>query len=471
MLKQTLLTTAGLLAAQAAHAAPAADRPNFVFIIADDLGWADVGFHGGAAPTPHLDRLAREGVELMQHYVHPVCSPTRTALMSGRYASRFGVTGPQNNLAMPLDTVILPKALKSVGYDTCLPGKWHLGSKLEWGPRKFGFDHSYGSLAGGVGPWDHRYKSGIYSITWHRDEALIEEKGHVTDLITAEAVRWIGERGSDSTNAAPFFLYVPFTAVHLPIKEPKEILDRVPASITGEIPRQYAACVMHLDESVGRIVGALEKKGVRNNTLVVFTSDNGGSTAPNSTQPYPPDDYPEGKLPGDNRPLRGEKGSLYEGGIHVPTVASWPGRLKPGKVDSPVHVADWMPTLTGLAGYEGSDDLRWDGRDIRRLLEGEKAEPRVLYGAAPGFRGAFVRDGDWKLIDFGGGKRAAELYDLKADPNENENLAAREPERVARLQELLLKQAAADKDRVPPKETTEGAAKPGNAKKGAAKSE
>jgi arylsulfatase A-like enzyme len=470
MLTRTLLTLAVLFIAQAASAN---DRPNIVFIIADDLGWADVGFHGGTAPTPHLDKLAREGVELAQHYVHPVCSPTRTALMSGRYASRFGVTGPQNNLAMPLDTVTLPKALKSVGYETCLTGKWHLGSKPEWGPRKFGFDHSYGSLAGGVGPWDHRYKEGIYSVTWHRDEQLIEEKGHVTDLITNEAVQWIASR-----SAAPFFLYVPFTAVHLPIKEPKEYLDGVPPAITGEIPRQYAACIMHLDDGVGRILGALDKKGVRENTLVVFTSDNGGSTATNSTQPYPPDDYPVGKLPGDNRPLRGEKGSLYEGGIRVPTIASWPGRLKPGKVDSPVHVTDWMPTLTGLAGYEAvsslrqaGGDLHWDGRDIRGLLEGGKAESRVLYGAAPGFRGGFVRDGDWKLIDFGGGNRPAELYDLQADPYEKENLAAREPQRVARLKDLLARAAAADNDRVPPKETKEGAAKPGNAKKGAAKPE
>ena len=146
-------------------------------------------------------------------------------------------------------------------------------------------------------------------------------------------------------------------------------------------------------------------------------------------------------------------------------------RLKPGKVESPVHVADWMPTLTKLAGYQASGDLRWDGRDIRGLLEGGKAEPRVLYGAAAGFRGAFVRDGDWKLVEFEGGKRPAELYNLAADPNEQENLAAGEPERVARLKDLLAKAAAADNDRVPPKETNEGAAKPGNAKKSAAKSE
>ena len=196
-----------------------------MLIIADDLGWADVGFHGGNVPTPHLDRLAREGVELAQHYVHPVCSPTRTALMSGRYAGRFGVTAPQATQAMPFDTVTLPKALKSVDYETCLTGKWHLGSKPDWGPRQFGFDHTYGSFAGGVGPWNHRYKVGPFSFTWHRDDKLIEEEGHVTDLIAKEATDWIASRGEKNS----FFLYVPFTAVHLPIKEPEEYLKRVPA--------------------------------------------------------------------------------------------------------------------------------------------------------------------------------------------------------------------------------------------------
>jgi arylsulfatase A-like enzyme len=428
-----------------------ASRPNIVFILADDLGYADVGFHGGNAPTPHLDRLAREGIDLVTHYVHPVCSPTRTALMSGRYASRFGVTSPQALQAMPFDTVTLPKALQSVGYETCLTGKWHLGSKPEWGPRRFGFDHTYGSLGGGVGPWNHRYKVGPFSHTWHRDDKLIEEDGHVTDLIAKEATDWIAARTA-GPEGKPFFLYVPFTAVHLPIKEPEEWLKRAPAAITGDVPRQYAACVMHLDDAVGRIVAALDKKGVRDNTLVVFTSDNGGSWVENNDTKYPDDIYPSGKLTGNNRPLRGQKGQLYEGGIRVPTIAAWPGRLKPGKIEAPLHVADWMPTLTRLAGYQASGDLRWDGRDIGDLLAGGKGEPRTIYGAAPGFRGAFVRDGDWKLIVARGAKSTEELFDLATDPHEQTNLADREPERVVRLKELLAKAAAADNDRVPPRD-------------------
>lgn len=438
------LMCAGVLCPTAGRAR----QPNIVFIIADDLGWADVGFHGGSAPTPNLDKLSREGVELSQHYVFPVCSPTRATLLSGRYCTRFGVTSPGNSRAYPFDTGTLPRALKAAGYDTCLTGKWHLGSKPEWGPNHFGFDYSYGSLAGGVGPWDHSYKKGEFARTWHRNETLVAEEGHVTDLITGEALRWLDSRG-----ARPFFLYVPFTAVHLPVKEPKEWLDRVPGSISGEIARHYAACVMHLDDSVGRIVAALEKTGRREDTLVVFTSDNGGSTAENAGQTYPPDGYPEGRLPGNNMPLRGEKGSLYEGGIRVPTFVNWPGKLKPGRIGSPLGVADWMPTFCALAGHEPDTDLRWDGQNIWPVLSGEAVPPaRLLYWAGPGFKQQAVRDGDWKLVVTKGAKdkpNKEELFDLATDPNEATDLAAQMPDKVAQLKEKLRKVAEADRDAVP----------------------
>lgn len=414
-------------------------RVNIVFIIADDLGWADVAFHGGNAPTPHLDRLAREGLELAQHYVAPVCSPTRAALLTGRYWSRFGVTSPTNERALPWDTVTLPRALKNAGYDTCLTGKWHLGSLPEQGPNHFGFDHSYGSLAGGVSPWNHRYKQGPFSQTWHRNEKLIEEQGHVTDLITAEAVKWIEARGN-----APFFLYVPFTAVHLPVKEPADWMARVPAGITGDVPRHYAACIMHLDDSVGRILAALDKKGVRNNTVVVFTSDNGGSTSENNDLKYPDDNCPNGKLPGNNLPLRGKKGDLYEGGVRVPTIISWPGHMKPGTFNGVAHISDWMPTFCALAGYKPSKDLKWDGQDLWPQLSGvEAAKPRAIYGAAPGFRARMVRDGDWKLIV---SQDKAELFNLARDPNETTDLAAKEPDKVAALRAKLAELSRADKD-------------------------
>ena len=427
-------------------ASAATPPPNIVFIIADDLGYADVAFHGGSAPTPHLDRLAREGVELTQHYVAATCTPTRSGLMSGRFWSRFGIAGPDNKRAFRWDQLTLARALKGVGYETALIGKWHLGSKPEWGPGKFGFDHSYGSLAGGVGPYNHFYKQGEFSVTWHRNGRFITEEGHVTDLIVREAEQWIAQRG-----AQPFFLYLPFTAVHLPVKEPQAWLDRVPAAITGEVARQYAASIMHLDDAVGRVLAALEQAGKRGNTLVIFTSDNGGSTAENNDTQYPADGYVSGRLTGSNRPLRGGKGDLYEGGIRVPTVANWPGRLRPGRCDVPLHIVDWMPTLTKLAGFRAEGDPRWDGADVWPQISGaSRAAPsRPLYWTTP--RARAVREGDWKLIEQpvrGEAKARVELFHVAADPNETTELAARHPDRVAALQATLAAVAARDRDAV-----------------------
>ena len=420
-------------------------KPNIVFIIADDLGWADVAFHGGNAPTPNLDKLAKEGLELTQHYVAPVCSPTRAGLLTGRCWSRFGVTSPQNELALPSDTVTLPRALKEAGYDTCLSGKWHLGSKPEWGPNHYGFDHSYGSLAGGVGPWNHFYKKGPFSTTWHRNEQLIVDEGHVTDLIAGEAIRWLGERGE-----RPFFLYVPFTAVHLPIKEPAEWLARVPPQIEGEVPRHYAACVMHLDDAVGKIVAALEKSGKRENTLLIFTSDNGGSTASNNDTKYPEDNYPDGKLPGNNAPLRGKKVDLYEGGIRVPTIANWPGKLPAGKCETPLQITDWMPTFCALAEHVPEANLKWDGMNAWPAMIGKADRvDRPLYWAAPGFRATAVRYGDWKLIATGkDGMTKTELFNLASDPNEKTDLAEKMPDKVREMRSKLVEMAKADRDAV-----------------------
>jgi arylsulfatase A-like enzyme len=427
------------------------ERPDIVFIIADDLGWADVGFHGGMAPTPNLDRLAREGLELTHHYVAPVCSPTRTGLMTGRFWSRFGVTQPQNERALPWETVTLPKALGQAGYDTCLTGKWHLGSKPEWGPLHYGFDHAYGSLAGGVGPNNHFYKQGPFSITWHRNERLVTEEGHVTDLITDEAVKWLRQRGEK-----PFFLYMPYTAVHLPVKEPATWLNKVPTSVTGDVARHYAACLMHLDDAVGRILKTLEETGRRNRTLIVFTSDNGASTAENSDPKYPPDDYPRGRLPGSNLPNRGEKGSLHEGGIRVPTVVSWPGMLKPGKYDAPVHITDWMPTFCALAGHRPEQDLKWDGANLWPQLSGQSPalDNRQLYWTGPGFRERAVREGPWKLIETQGGKQkptAIQLFNLDTDPGEASDLSRQQPEKAAALLGLLERLSARDRDSVVPR--------------------
>ena len=422
--------------------AESASRPNIVFIIADDLGWADVEFHGGNAPTPNLSGLAEEGLELTSHYVAPVCSPTRAGLLTGRYWSRFGITTPTNERGLPWDTMTLPKALRSQGYETCLVGKWHLGSKPQWGPNLYGFDHAYGSLAGGVTSWTHRYKKGPFSTTWHRNGTLLEEEGHVTDLLTREAVHWIDQRGEE-----PFFLYVPFTAIHLPINEPESWLAKVPDEITSEIGRQYAACVMHLDDSVGKILAALDRKGFRENTLVVFTSDNGGSTATNNTQPYPVDDSPPGKLTANNSPLRSQKGSVYEGGTRVPTLVSWPGKVTARMEHTPVSIVDWMPTFCGLAGYEAPPKIGWDGLDLSSLILHSQALPeRTIYTAGPRWRELALRSGDWKLVTRPDEKH--ELYHLGKDPSEKLDLSPKNPQKVSELLGLLREAQARDKDAV-----------------------
>jgi len=427
-----------------------AREPNFVFIIADDLGWGDVDFHGGNVPTPNLAKLLAEGTELKQHYVAPVCSPTRAGLMTGRYWSRFGITTPTNNLALPFGTITLPMALREAGYQTAITGKWHLGSKPEWGPNHFGFEYSYGSLAGGVTPWSHFYKKGPYTETWHRNENLLKEEGHVTDLLTAVAIGWLQKRDPEK----PFFLYVPFTAVHLPIREPENWLAKVPDTITGEVPRQYAASILHLDDSVGRIVNAVDSAALKEKTLIVFTSDNGGSTTQNNDAKYPDDQCPNGALPGNNLPYRGQKGTLYEGGTRVPTIARWPGKIPAGtSCDTPVNIVDWMPTFLSLAGYQADTAcLKWDGSNIWPLLEGTGQLPqRRLYSAGPNFQSSSLREGDWKLIASktkNTNSERFELFNLGQDPSEKNDLSQTMPNKVIELHEKLKAAAVSDNDSI-----------------------
>ncbi|MAG93850.1 MAG: arylsulfatase [Planctomycetaceae bacterium] len=438
----------GLLAlfvSSGAYAAPD-KQPNIIVIVADDLGWADVSYHGSPIPTPNIDRLVRGGVELDQHYVAPMCTPTRAALLSGRYWSRFGNTSPSNTQVFPTGTLTLAGALRSRGYETGISGKWHLGSLPKWGPKKFGFDRSHGSLAGGVGPWNHAYKRGEYTRTWHRNDVLLTEEGHVTDLIAAESVGFI-----TSPRKGPFFLYVPFTAVHHPLDEPPEWLRR--GRQADPKRPQYAASAMHMDDAVGQIVKSLETAGQRDNTLIVFFSDNGGTINPaDGDNARYPGGYPENEPLGLNEPLRGRKTQVYEGGIRTPAFVNWAGRLKPGKVHSPLHVVDWMPTLCKLAGHESASDLKWDGRDIWPIVSGETTTPksRVLYWQGVGRRSAALRQGNWKLIVHR--KKAGdelELFDLEEDPGEKQDLSAAQSQRVAKLKQLLADETTRDNDAVP----------------------
>jgi len=432
----------------------AASAPNIVLFLADDLGWADVPWHGSPYKMPHLDKLAKEGVRLEAHYVHPMCSPTRAALMTGRYASRFGVTAAQNQRALPWNTVTLARALKSAGYETAITGKWHLGSKPEEGPQKFGFDHGYGSLAGGCGPFNHRYKAGEFSHTWHRNGKLVEEEGHVTDLIAREAVQWIGQRGG-----TPFFLYVPFTAIHVPMQEPEK-WQAMNSHLADPAKRLRAACASHLDDAIGQVLAVLERKKFRDNTLVIFLSDNGAhQSGDNQGGPYP-GDYGHLKVGNDNKPWRGHKSGVYEGGIRTPGVVHWPAKLKQGEIHAPLHAVDWMPTLCALAGAKVAGDLKWDGSNIWSVLaHPEKLFPsRALYSAAPGFRAQMIRHGDWKFIvtkagntkgqPARGGNAGEELFNLASDPSEAKNLAAENPEVLTEMKRRLEEISAADRDAV-----------------------
>jgi arylsulfatase A-like enzyme len=414
-------------------------RPNILFILADDLGWADVSYHGSEIMTPNIDNLAETGVRFTHHYVTPWCSPTRACLMSGRYSSRFGVVTPTNDRVFDFDMTTLPRALKSCGYETGITGKWHLGSKPEWGPRKFGFDHSYGSFAGGVNQLLHLYKKGPYSRTWHRNDEYIDEEGHATDLIGREAIRWI----EDSANTEkPFFIYVAFTAVHVPIQEPPQWVELYDDKIGNISRRHYAACAAHMDDTIGQMVKTLERTGQRQNTLIVFISDNGAQRGWENKGLYPGDDLMDSPVLGSNLPLRGWKGQVYEGGIRTPALANWPDGLEPGKVEASAHIIDWMPTLCRLAGYQPEQNLNWDGRDIWQFIDRTKRveEPRTLYWKTP--NASALRHGDWKLIAH---EEKEELYHLAADPNEKEDLAPRYPERIAQLQALLSEQRKMDR--------------------------
>jgi arylsulfatase A-like enzyme len=425
----------------------AADQPNIVLFLADDLGWADVPWHGSQYKMPNLAALAEKSLKLESHYVHPMCSPTRAAFMTGRYASRFGVTQAQNPRALPWNTVTLARALKTAGYDTAITGKWHLGSKPDEGPQKYGFDHGYGSLAGGVGPLDHRYKEGEFTKTWHRNGKLIEEEGHVTDLIAHEAVEWLEGR-SDK----PFFLYVPFTAIHVPMVEPEKWLQ-MNSHLSDPGVRLRAACASHMDDAVRQILAALDRKGKRDNTLVLFFGDNGAHQPGDNQGGAYPGTYEHVNVGNTNVPWRGYKSGVYEGGIRTPGLACWPGKIAPGQTQTPLHASDWMPTLTKLAGAKIEGDPKWDGSDIWPMLSqpGKDWPARTLYTAAPGFRAQAVRHGDWKyILTAANGKKAAEeeLFNLADDPAESKNLAASQPAMLAQMKERLAAISARDKDAV-----------------------
>lgn len=405
---------AGSAVPAAAKGPAAPGRPNIVFLLVDDLGWADCGFAGGTEiRTPHIDALANAGAVLEAHYVQPVCSPTRSCLMTGRYPTRTGVYGivrPHAAWGLPLTERTLADELRAAGYATAICGKWHLGEfQPGYLPLSRGFDHHYGHYFGAIDYFMHTRDG---DLDWYRDGKPLVEEGYSTELLAAEACRRIAARDPGK----PLFLYVPFNGVHSPMQVPPRYLEPYGGLAGGR--RTLAGMLAAVDEGVGRIVAALVAAGIRDETLIIFSSDNGG------------------QRPGTNGPLRDFKGSLYEGGIRAAAFASWPGRIPGGqRIREPMHMVDWFPTLVGLAGGKPDPVGPLDGRDIWPVLSRHATSPHEEILVASGPQTAALRSGDWKVIVREG--KTPELFNLTADPGERQDLVDREPARLAALRQRM----------------------------------
>jgi len=405
-------------------------KPNIVILLADDLGYKDLGYCGGWIQTPHIDKLAAAGTQLDQFYAQPVCSPTRSSLMTGRYPMRYGlqagVVRPWSQHGLPFEERTLAEALKEAGYTTAICGKWHLGHlDHRYLPTARGFDHQYGHYNGAIDYFTH-IRDG--ALDWNRDDKPLREQGYSTELIAAESVGLIEQHDFSQ----PLFLYVAFNAPHSPFQAPQSYLDLY-KSVTVPRKRAYAAMVACMDDAVERIVSAIDKRGVGRNTLIFFCSDNGGLD-----------------IVSDNGPWRGEKALLYEGGIRVPAFAVWPGVLEPGAVArGPLHMVDMFPTLLQLAGgrLESARGGPLDGKDVWATISKGQPSPReeILLNVTP-FNGA-IRRGDWKLIQNGHleanytgpipAEPTFELFNLADDPSEKNDLSGKNPQKLEELKTRL----------------------------------
>jgi len=411
-----------LLVATNAYAAP-----NIVLIMADDLGWNDVSYHGSEIRTPNIDRIAQEGIELDRFYAYPLCSPTRAALMTGQSAFKNGITLPIGGAfedGLPLKHVLLPERLRDAGYQTLLVGKWHLGGgRPAYFPQHRGFDHFYGHLGGFVDYNEHTF---MRSIDWQRNGTTVREEGYTTELITDEAVSLLRKRDHER----PLFLFVSYNAPHGPQAAPQASIDRY-LEIEDETRRVYAGMVDNMDEGIGRILDTLRDEGIQDDTLVFFISDNGGaSTFPANMVPHSSE--------GRNAPLRGGKGLPLEGGIRVPAAAWWPGHIEGGtKNDSVITVEDLLPTFAEVAGFSLPDTAELDGESRWGPLRGADSTAHAPF-VVTSIGGTAVIDGEWKLVILRGfpiprllGK--TELYRFLDDPLEENDLSSEHPEIKKRL--------------------------------------
>jgi len=441
---------AGLaLAAWIACGALGAEKPNVLLIVSDDHGYADVGFQGCKdIPTPHLDRLAREGLRCTSGYVtHPFCSPTRAALMTGRYQQRFGhETNPfhdpnDHREGLPTMERLLPTFLRNAGYVTGWIGKWHLGAAPEFSPLKRGFVETFGFIGGG-----HRYQNWTvnpaaeYQVPILRNGEPAAVTNHLTIAFGEEAAAFIRRH-----KAEPWFLYLAFNAPHTPHEPTPGRLARF-ASITNATRRAYAAQVSLLDDAIGEALAALRETGQQQRTLVFFFSDNGGPITVNGSI---------------NAPLRAGKGAVYEGGVRVPFVVSWPGRLPTGRdYAQPVSSVDVFTTALAVAGVPMPTDRKYDSVNLLPFLTGEKSgapHDRLFWRTSNGQWAA--RGGNAKLVRQSG--KSDEIYDLSTDISETNDLAAAESDTSKQLASAV---DAWNKELVPPAFPGLGARQQGKAK-------
>ncbi|UQZ83061.1 Arylsulfatase [Paenibacillus konkukensis] len=424
-------------------------RPNYIIVYCDDLGYGDLSCYGSSQmKTPHLDRLAEEGIRFTNWYSNsPVCSPSRAALLTGKYPARAGVShilgGRRGTAGLKTSLPSLPKTLKAAGYRTALFGKWHLGASAEHGPNAHGFDEFFGFRAGCIDYYSHIFyweqAGGVNPVhdLWHNEQEVWENGEYMTEMITSKAVEYIEASPAEE----PFFLMAGYNAPHYPMHAPKRYVDRFP-----DLPpdrRIMAAMIAAVDDGVGDIVAALKRKGVYEDTVIFFSSDNGPSTESRNWLDGTEDLY----YGGSAGVFRGHKASLFDGGVREPAILSYPALIEGGQTNGEVcAMMDIFPTFLELAGVSG-EGCGLDGTSLVPMLEGSGSAPaggeRMLfweYGEQ-----LAVREGKWKLVlngklDFSRtAADAVHLSDVEADPGERVNLAERHPNIVRRL-ELAVRQ-------------------------------
>ncbi|MBM3756961.1 MAG: arylsulfatase [Acidobacteria bacterium] len=390
-----------------------APRPNIVFVLADDLGWNDLGYQNPDVRSPNIDRLAAKGVRFTQYHSHAVCSPTRASFHTGRTAFRVGVPSPvPRGEALPLSEKLLPQYLAEAGYQTWLVGKWHLGSITDahW-PHKRGYQHHYGFLGGSIDYYTHAMAN---RPDWFRNGEAVDEAGYSTDLLAAEASNLIRKRDESK----PFFLNLSFNAPHTPLQAPESFTANF-TQVANANRRAFLAMIEAMDGAIGRVYGTLEELGLAANTLFVFMSDNGAQTAMGG---------------GSDAPLRGAKDGAFEGGLRVPAFALWPDGLEGGWVfDRLFTVMDWLPTLAAAARFELDPAIPLDGVNMWPYVhDGNwvKRESAILGGGA----NSAVFSGDWKLVQNAGNRF---LFRIGDDPNEEKDLAGENADVVERLTAIL----------------------------------